>query len=1099
MDGGLLMANSINRPAYAELHCRTNFSFLRGASHPVELMQQSVALGYQALAITDQNTLGGVVEAHIAAQETNARLIIGAELLPIDAPTIVVWVQNKVGYTNLCQLLTTARRRADKGHCRLLWKDLADHADGLIAGMPLIKSKPVASRTDAHQNPPSDSSTPPPYGQPSPGRIDANNESYPRLWVSPEDYPRWLNRYREVFGDRFYALAEIHQTSHPNHQLEYLAQTAYEHQVPLVASNDVYYHHPSRQILHDVVTAIHERTTVEQLGHRRFSNAERYLKSLEELTQLFADYPSALARTVEIADQCTFSMDDLKYQYPREACPPGKTPMDYLEEITWRGATRRYPNGIPPKVDQLLRRELSLIRKLNYEAYFLTVWDLVEFARSRGILCQGRGSAANSVVCYCLAVTEVDPQRIDLVFERFISEERNEAPDIDIDFEHERREEVLQYIYDKYGRDHAAMTAEVIRYRPRSAIRDVGKALGLSPPTIDVLAKNLDHYRSDKVKLAERCQEVGFNIRSPMGQRLLEIVDQLVTFPRHRSQHVGGMVITERPLSELVPVENASMPGRTVLEWDKDDLDDIGILKVDCLGLGMLTCLRKCFDLIRDNCGDDLKLSNIPPEDPLVYKMMQDADTLGVFQIESRAQMAMLPRLKPSRFYDLVIEVAIVRPGPIQGKMVHPYLQRRENGHVPKGPTPEIERILRPTLGVPLFQEQVMRLAEVAAGFSPGEADQLRRAMGSWRKTGLIEKFRQKLLDGMSERGLPASFAERIFDQIKGFAEYGFPQSHAASFALLVYASSWLKRYYPAAFAAGLINSQPMGFYAPSQIIKDAQRHGVTVLPVDVNHSDWDCTLEGRDLLPALRLGMRLIKGLSEGGGQRVMTARAKHGPFTELTLLKKWAGLNQHDVHSLVQADALVSLGLDRRGAFWDALGQDDQSRPLWEQNQRDDLMMTASAHDAIEKADRQQLPTASAWQQMLDDFQSLGLSLKGHPMNFLRALLEKQKVTLACQLESRPSGQWLRVAGIIIMRQQPATAKGVRFVSLEDETGIVNLVVFPDLWEKQRRVARQAIAIMAHGRLERKGKVIHVIAHRLENLTEYLSDLPAKSRDFR
>src|SRR5436190_23556545 len=876
---------------YAELHCKTNFSFLEGASHADELVARAEELGYAALAVTDRESLAGVVRAHIAAKEAGLKLIIGAEVHPIDAASVVLWATDRKSYGWLSRLLTVGRRRAEKGKCRLMLDDIAGHAEGLIAGV--VSQQPGVRSQEPEINVQG-------------SEFRAETDGKPNLRVFHPDDSRLLAPYADIFPGRAYLLAELFYGPDDAAELNRLIVLSKQTGLPLVAAGDVHYHSPARQPLFEVLTATRLGTTVYRLAEHRFANAQRHLRTLDEITALYALAPDALQRTLEIADRCKFSLDELKYEYPIELTPPGLTPSEYLASLAWEGAHKRYPQGIPDKVRQLVERELVLIQELHYEAYFLTVWDLVQFARLRGILCQGRGSAANSAVCYCLEVTSIDPAQIDVLFERFVSKERNEAPDIDVDFEHERREEVLQYIYNKYGRDRAGMTAVVITYRTRSAVRDVGKALGLSLDRVDALAKNmegreLDGYFNPDLKgdkhenptppdeeqqsaksykrelspvqiLALRCAEVGIDPTGQLGQRLLHLVTELVGFPRHLSQHVGGMVITQGPLCELSPIENAAMPDRTVIEWDKDDLDELGILKVDCLCLGMLTAIRKCFDFLnqpganllpendemtsnaalRDQVwsrltaeSSKLTLATVPKEDPQVYDMICQADTIGVFQIESRAQMSMLPRLQPRKFYDLVIEVAIVRPGPIQGKMVHPYLRRRtKKEEIPLYPTKEIGDVLSRTLGVPLFQEQAMQLAVVAAGFTPGEADQLRRAMGAWRRPGIIDQFHKKLIEGMRKNGLTEEFAERVFQQIRGFGEYGFPESHAASFALLVYVSAWLKCYYPAAFCAAIINSQPMGFYSPSQLIRDARAHDVRVLPVDVNWSGWDCRLE---------------------------------------------------------------------------------------------------------------------------------------------------------------------------------------------------------------------------------------------------------------
>ena len=926
---------------YAELHVKTNFSFLEGASHPDELAARAAELGYRALAITDRDSLAGVVRAHSAAKTLGLKLLIGAEVHPLDAQPVVLLATDRAAYGRLARLLSLGRRRAPKGQCELRLVDLAEHAVGLLA----LVCSPANREGEAPAEP---------HSRAALNFASAQQELHP-----PKSFPqreaslaRELADYRDIFGDRAYAIAELHRGPDDRQALETSIDLARRARLPLVAANDVHYHLPERRALADVLLAVRLGMTVAEAGPRLSANAERHLKSPAEMAELFARFPAAIARTTEIADRCTFSLEELRYEYPEELCPPGTTPLAHLSRLAWRGAHKRYPHGIPDKVRGLVEHELQLIEELRYEAYFLTVWDLVRFARSRGILCQGRGSAANSAVCYCLGVTSVDPEQLDVLFERFVSRERNEAPDIDIDFEHERREEVLQYVYEKYGRDRAGMTAEVITYRPRSAVRDVGKALGLSLDRVDALARSLDSYQREG-NWPDRLREAGCEAESLVGRQLVALVGQLVGFPRHLSQHVGGMVITRGPLCEMVPIENAAMPGRTVIQWDKDDLDELGILKVDCLALGMLTAIRKCFQLVEQHHGRQLTLATVPPADASVYKMICRADTMGVFQIESRAQMSMLPRLRPRKFYDLVIEVAIVRPGPIQGKMVHPYLRRRAGLEPVSFPNDAIREVLAKTLGVPIFQEQAMRLAVVAAGFTPGEADQLRRAMGGWRRPGLIEQFRQKLIAGMLARGLSAEYAENVFQQIRGFGEYGFPESHSASFALLVYVSAWLKHYYPDAFAAALLNSQPMGFYAPAQLVRDAREHGVEVRPVDVNRSDWDCTLEstmprpaaasakepnsqnpsplrgeGRvrgETLRALRLGMRQLFGLPAGAAERIVQAR-RTLPYRSLEDLSRRTGLGRPLLVRLVKADVVRSLALDRRQGLWQALAEGDR-----------------------------------------------------------------------------------------------------------------------------------------------------------------------------
>jgi error-prone DNA polymerase len=1014
---------------YAELHCKTNFSFLTGASHPDELVIRAAELGYQALAITDRNSLAGVVRAHGAAKQVGLKLLIGAEITPGDAPAVVLLTTDRPAYGRLCRLITVGRRRAPKGECRLAFKDVAAAGDGLLAAV--IGEVSLAE----------------------------------------------LRRYRDAFGDRCYLLAELHRGPNDQRYLEQRIELAQRARVPLAAANDVHFHHPDRRALADVLTSVQAGCTVAEAGDLLFPNAARHLKPTRELLELFAQFPVALRRTVEIADRCDFSLDEIRYEYPEELAPADMTPMEHLRQLTWAGAGERYPCGLPGRIQQQVEHELSLIAELQYEAYFLTVWDLVRFARERGILCQGRGSAANSAVCYCLGVTSVDPERIDTLFERFISRERDEAPDIDVDFEHARREEVLQYVYDKYGRERAGMTAEVISYRPRSAVRDVGKALGLSQDGIDGLAKLLDAHRSLP---PEKCADAGIDPQSPVGRQLLALVGELLGFPRHLGQHVGGMVITQGPLCELVPIENAAMDGRTVIEWDKNDLDELGILKVDCLALGMLTAIRKCFELVEQRHGRKLTLADVPEGDEATYDMICEADTIGVFQIESRAQMSMLPRLRPRCFYDLVIEVAIVRPGPIQGDMVHPYLRRRTTGEQPSYPNEAIAKVLNKTLGVPLFQEQAMRLAMVAAGFTPGEADQLRRAMAAWRRPGVIDEFRAKLIEGMRASGLTDEFAELVFTQIRGFGEYGFPESHAASFALLVYVSAYLKRHYPAAFCAALLNSQPMGFYAPAQLVRDARQHGIEVRPIDVNFSDWESTLEDR----TLRLGMRMVSGLSQSQAERICESR-RNGRFVSLPDFKRRGGVSAAIIERLARADAFASLSLSRRSALWQAL----------EPPARQEHSLLEGLEDA---EDLIPLPAMPAREEVMADYQSAGLSLKSHPMAFLRGELENLHVVTTARLAELDDGCFVKVAGLVLIRQRPGTAKGITFVTLEDETGSANLIVRMDVWERFYRVARTSPAFIASGRLQKAEGVVHVLVTRIEDASKTMGSLRLASRDF-
>jgi error-prone DNA polymerase len=1121
---------------YAELHCKTNFSFLEGASHPDELVRRAAELGYRALAVTDRNSLAGVVRAHIAAKEVGLPLVIGAEITPIDAPPVVLWATDRASYGRLCRLITRGRRQAPKGECALALDDVAEFAEGLVAGISM-QPPALPGVLDVSR------------------RVEAPNEILPFTKPPAEPGADGLVKYREIFGDRCYLLAELYYGANDQARLAELQHLSRALKIPLVAAGDVHYHVPARMVLHDVLTAIrHGITVAAGEGTLLFPNASRHLRPLEEIRALFAAAPEAIARTTEIAERCRFSLDELRYEYPTELAPEGQTPLEYLTQLTWQGAAERYPGGVPEKVRHQLKYELELVRDLRYESYFLTVWDLVRFARSKNILCQGRGSAANSAVCYCLGVTSVDPATCDLLFERFVSRERNEAPDIDIDFEHERREEVLQYVYEKYGRERAGLAATVITYCSRSAIRDVGKALGLSLDRVDALAKHVEGYTHEP-KLVGRAREVGVDPASDLGRRLVYCVNEIIGFPRHLSQHVGGMVMTQGPLCEMVPIENAAMEDRTVIEWDKDDLDELGILKVDCLCLGMLTAIHKCFDLVRKHHGRELTLATVPKEDPDVYDMICRADTIGVFQIESRAQMSMLPRLKPRRFYDLVIEVAIVRPGPIQGNMVHPYLRRRAGEEQETYPNDAIRQVLEKTLGVPIFQEQAMRLAVVAAGFTPGEADQLRRAMAAWRRPGLIDQFRKKLLDGMRANNLPEEFAQRVYRQIEGFGEYGFPESHAASFALLVYTSAWLKHHYPAAFAAAMINSQPMGFYQPAQLVRDARDHGVAVRPVDVNFSNWDCTLERRqppappgvrgdrnakqliksinqsaNKPPAepgavslfLRLGLRMIGGLRESHGKLIEQVRAG-GAFTSIDDFARRTDLGQAVIKRLAEADAFGSVGAGRRQALWHALGQEKKRRamPLFEipplpsgegrgEGARTPrvacppaLKSTAGQASSGTQEPQAPLPAMQLYEEVVADYRTAGLSLRAHPISFYRDQLERLGITPARQLMELKNDAPVRVAGLVLLRQRPGTAKGITFVTLEDETGTVNLVVHQHTWDRYYRIARRAPAWIVHGHIqtttESFAPVIHVVVARLEALAEQLRRLDVKARDFR
>lgn len=1066
-------------PRYVELQVATNFTFLTGASHPEEYVQRAAELGHDAAAITDCNTVAGIVRAHVAARELGIPLAIGCriEFEPADdaAPlSVLIYPTDRAAYAGLCELLTRGRRRAEKGECALHLHDLIDFNKELLAAL-------------------------------IPPRI------------LDERFLETARGLRRVFDDDRFSLAtSCLYGSHDRARLDQLAAASDHVGAPLLATNDVHYHDPKRRPLQDILTCIRHGCTIDEAGFRLFPHGERFLKRPDEMARLFADHPEAIARTVQIARRAArFSLDELKYEYPDESRPAHCSPMDRLRDLTWTGARERYPAGVPERITKQIEHELRLIDELNYAPYFLTVHDVVVHARSEEILCQGRGAAANSAVCYCLGVTAVDPDRIQLLFERFVSKERDEPPDIDIDFEHDRREEVIQHIYEKYGRDRAALTAVVITYRARSAIRDVGKAMGLSLDAVERLSKTLDWWDKGEIRM-ERVREAGLDPRDPAVRRALILADAIRGFPRHLSQHPGGFVMTRGPLSEYVPIENAAMEDRTVIEWDKDDIDAMGMLKIDVLGLGMLTCVRRCFDMInawrradptrgplRPLDPDDarpLELHTIPAEDATVYDMICAADTIGVFQIESRAQMQMLPRLRPRTFYDLVIEVAIVRPGPIQGKMVHPYLRRRNGEEPVEHPDARVEQILGRTLGVPLFQEQAMSLAIHCAGFTPGEADQLRRAIAAWKtKQKVIYKFGQRIIEGMAARGYDRQFAERCFEQIKGFSEYGFPESHAASFALIVYISAWLKKHHPAAFAAALINSQPMGFYAPAQIARDASEHGVDVRPVDVNHSAWDCTLEdchdSAKRRTALRLGMRLVKGLSEEDArriERVNASRRDRAPFTTIEGLRRASGATVSGLRRLAAADAFQSMNIDRQRALWEI-------RAL-----RDDPLEMYDAHDAArpyQPGEQLRLPLIDPPKQVALDYRSTGLSLKAHPISFVRDRLDRMGVTPARELADESKwrhGKWIQVGGIVLVRQRPGTASGVVFITLEDETGVANLIIRPKIYQRDRKAARHAVILLAQGTVERQGQVVHIMTREVRDLSDMLDALPSGSRDF-
>ena len=1235
--------------AYAELDVTTNFSFLRGASHPDEMVYTAAALGYRAIAITDVCTLAGAVRAHAAARQCGMKLIVGARLTFADGtPDLLVWCPDRAAYGRLCRLLTIGKRRTEKAKCELYLQDFLEHSEGLLAAIS-------------------------PFPLRGAGRDEASasliHDAIERLWDF-DISPLTLALSPKGESGRLWLAAHLSYGPDDQSQLQRLIELSRRWRVPLVATNHVHYHAPARRALQDVLVCVREGVTIDQAGYRLFPNAERYLKSPEQMHRLFAACPSAVAATVQIANRCAFNMSELQYEYPSELVPPEKTAIEYLKELTWQGAAERFASrgssipSLPDHTRELINNELALIEQLKFEHYFLTVHDLVRFARSRGILCQGRGSAANSAVCYCLGVTSVDPSKIDLLFERFISAERGEPPDIDIDFEHERREEVIQYLYQKYGRDRAGLAAEVITYRGRSAIRDVGKALGLSLDMVDSMARKLDWWHRGVLN-DQQIRETGLDPNDPNVRRVIAVSTELLGFPRHLGQHVGGMVMSRGPLCEVVPIENARMEDRTVVEWDKDDLEELGLLKVDVLGLGMLTCISKAFRLVErfdqetkrrrdeetkwegviehgdgahvsgsdclatwdgtrsrrllgyagdaegravrvdepaptvrgldpvehrggvwqaeqgrpaqvlahstrvaERAGDAIRIGNIlgvvnvqsfpaipdrgnrsrpasldpqpgtqaitlahsvssslrlfvsdesaairlqlhtlPPEDPAVYDMICDADTIGVFQIESRAQMTMLPRLRPRNFYDLVIEVAIVRPGPIQGNMVHPYLRRRNGEEEVSYPSEALRKVLHKTLGVPLFQEQAMRVAMVGAGFSGAEADQLRRAMAAWKRSTRLLHFHDRIIQGMLKNGYTREFAERCFEQIKGFGEYGFPESHSASFALLVYASAWLKRHQPAAFAAALINSQPMGFYQPAQIVRDAREHGVEVRPADVNQSDWDCSLESSGQRaagggqqrcslspagksewgaggPAMRLGLRMIKGLRQVDAERIVAARGRAGRFGSIDQFKQMTGLSRKVLRRLAEADAFASLGLSRREALWDAIKLGDEQMPLYSS-------LSPPGRESL-------LPTMPLGQQVNTDYATVGLSLRTHPLALVRDVLRSQRIITAAELNQLPHGRWVKVAGLVLVRQRPGTASGIVFVTLEDETGVVNLIIRPQTYDRYRPAARHAGLLQCDGYVERQGQVIHVMAKRLFDRSELISGIEFASRDF-
>lgn len=1031
--------------SYTELQVTSNFSFLRGASHPEEMVQQAADLGYEAIAITDRNSFAGIVRGHAAAKENGIRIIPACRLDLLDGPSLLAYPTDQPAYSRLSALLTTGNLRAEKGECHLYKKDVYAHCKG----MKFIVVPPATLNA----------------------QFDLE-----------DDFKNVLQEYYDIIGPNLYLGVSRSYDGDDQKKLYRLSRLGERTNIPIVATNDVHYHISSRRELQDVLTCVREKCTIQNAGYLLHSNAERYLKPIDEMQRLFMRYPDAIRRSQEIADACQFSLDSLKYIYPEELTSEGRTPQQELTHLAWQGAREHFGDQIPEKIAAAINYELAFMEEMNYASYFLTVHDIVRFARQQGILCQGRGSAANSTVCYCLGITAVNPTKFDLLFERFISSARNEPPDIDVDFEHERREEVIQYIYNKYGRDRAAIVATVTQLRHKGAIRDVGKAMGLSVDIIERLS-GAWHFTDEGLD-EPRIVEQGLDPSDPHLRKVLELTEQMMGFPRQLGQHTGGFVITQGKLSDLCPIMNARMENRTSIEWNKDDIDVLGFLKIDVLALGMLTCIRKAFDLAKQHYNLNLTLANIPQDHPAVYEMISHADTVGVFQIESRAQMSMLPRLRPKSFYDLVIEVAIVRPGPIQGDMVHPYLRRRNGEEEVSYPSKELEEILNRTLGVPLFQEQAMKIAIVAAGFTPAEADELRRSMATFKSHGQVTKFEKKLVDGMVAKGYEEEFARRVFRQLEGFGSYGFPESHAASFALLVYVSSWIKCFYPDVFATALLNSMPMGFYQPAQIVIDARKHGVEVRPVDVNSSLWDNILEmGKGKYHAMRLGFRQVNGLKDEEVQ-ILVANRGTG-YTSITALRE-VGVSETALEKLADADAFRSLGLDRRQALWEVSALHD--RPV--------AMFSGQPSESAKEV-QVSLPFMTDAEHVVQDYAATTLSLKAHPVSFVREKLKMLHVLTTQEVSEAKDGTLVKVAGLVLVRQRPGTASGVCFITIEDETSFSNLVVFEALFEKYRKEILQSRLLMVEGKLQREGEVVHVIVQQCFNLTKLLRGLTLPEND--
>ncbi len=1145
---------------YAELQVTTNFSFLEGGSHPHELIVRAAELGLSAIAITDRNSVAGLVRAHLAARELDVKLIVGCRLSFIDgSPELLCYPRDRAAYGRLCRLLTVGKSDRVFKKSPLVKGEVSSHppfepeAGSLplsLGGRECLDSHPPKRRKSTRKSLNlTEKTVASPLGESvEVRRSSAKEKEIPKgechlrfedflafsegqivallppddVFHSLQNTQAFQSRLRDLAGrlkGRVYLAATCRFHGDDTKRLHRLAFLAQEARVPLIASNDVLYHDPARRQLQDVLACIRDTCTIDEAGFRLARNAERHLKSPDEMARLFAAYPEAIANTVELASRCNFSLKELTYEYPDEIAPNGEAPQTRLERLTWVGLKRRYPEGAPDSVVEQIKHEFELIERHKYAPFFLTVEDIVRYAREHKILHQGRGSAANSAVCYALGITEVDPARSNLLFERFISDARDEPPDIDVDFEHERREEVIQYVYERFGRHRAGLCATVICYRTRGAVREVGKALGLSPDVTAALAGAVWGWSEEGIDPAGLAG-LGLDAGDKRLLQCLELSRELIGFPRHLSQHPGGFLIARGRLDELVPIENASMEDRTVISWDKDDIEALGMLKVDVLALGMLTCLAKGFELLREHYHVDLTPATVPSEDAGVYAMLSCADSIGVFQVESRAQQTMLPRLKPSCFYDLVIEVAIVRPGPIQGDMVHPYLRRRQGLEKTTYPSDELKKILEKTLGVPLFQEQCMKIAIVAAGFQPSRADELRRAMATFKKVGTIHTFKDEFIRGMLARNYDRDFAERCFSQIQGFGTYGFPESHAASFALLVYCSAWMKCYYPDIFAAAILNSQPMGFYAPAQLVRDARQHGVEVRPADVNASEWDHTLEPLDVPPspqpspaggegqdegelkkpasevrhALRLGFRLIAGLHQDDAKKLVEARQIGGPFHSAHDLMRRANLGPAAMRTLARADAFGSLALSRRETLWNVSGLEADELPLLRQVSEKPKALSESASQNLDSI---QLPPLRDQEAVTEDYSVFGLSLRNHPMSFMRAEFGSKGMICASDLKNLPNGKFVKIAGLVLFRQRPGTAKGTIFITIEDETGAANLIVWPKFSEKYRRAVFGAKVLLCEGILQKESNVIHVVSRRLTDCTAMLCRLQSAGNE--